>query len=177
MRIDRASIAVLLLVLIPLEAGSRDAKAIWDDRCEECHGDSSKFATKYLWDIDGQLQGQHHIDDLNLFMRNHYIPRHETEAIRDLLLSQANSPTRFKIECGDCHGGTKAFVEKSIWVRGNEITGLESGKNIAVFLPTHRQLQPEAVAFYIKLFARVAGKPIPLNMLQDADSKNLLKFP
>jgi len=43
------------LVLIPIEAGARDALAIWDDRCEECHGDSVKFAKKYLWDVDGQL--------------------------------------------------------------------------------------------------------------------------
>lgn len=161
MRISRVSIAVLLLVLVPIEAGSRNALAIWDNRCEECHGDPAKFANKYLWNIEGQLQGQHHIDDLSLFMRNHYIPDHEIETIRNLLLAQANSPVRFKTECGACHGDAKEFVDKSIWVRGSGITGLESGMEVSEFLSTHRELLPEDIAFYEKLFARIAGKPIP----------------
>ena len=161
MRISQVSIAILLLALAPIEAGSRDADAIWDSRCEECHGDPARFALKYLWDIEGQLQGQHHIDNLSLFMRNHYIPDHEIEIINDMLLARANSPLRFKVECSECHGDIKQFVEKSIWVRGGGITGLESGMDVSEFLPTHRELNPEDVAFYRKLFARVSGKPIP----------------
>jgi len=161
MPVSRVSIAILLLALIPIEAGSRDAQAIWDSRCEECHGDPTRFAGKYLWDIEGQLQGQHHIDNLSLFMRNHYIPDHEIETIRDMLLAMANSPLRFNAECGSCHGDIREFVEKSIWVRGSGITGLESGMDLSEFLPTHQELKPEDVAFYRKLFARVSGKPIP----------------
>jgi len=161
MRISRVSIAILLLALIPIQAGSRDAQAIWDSRCEECHGDPARFAGKYLWNIEGQLQGQHHIDNLNLFMRNHYIPDHEIEAIHNMLLGQANSPLRFEAECGGCHGDAGDFVEKSIWVRGSGITGLESGMDISEFLPTHQELRAEDVTFYQKLFARIAGKPIP----------------
>jgi len=161
MRISRVSIAILLLALIPIEASSRDAQAIWDSRCEECHGDPTRFARKYLWDIEGQLQGQHHIDNLSIFMGNHYIPDHEIETIRNMLLAQANSPVRFKAECGGCHGDVKDFVEKSIWVRGSEITALGSGMDVSEFLPTHQELRPEDVSFYQKLFARIAGKPIP----------------
>ena len=161
MRIFPVSIAILLLALIPIEAGSRDGPAIWDSRCEECHGDPTKFASKYLWDIEGQLQGQHHIDNLSLFMGNHYIPDHEIETIRNMLLALANSPVRFKAECGGCHGDAKEFVEKSIWVRGSEITALESGMDVSEILATHQDLRPEDVAFYRKLFARIAGKPLP----------------
>jgi hypothetical protein len=161
MRISRVSIAILLLTLIPIKAGSRDALAIWDSRCEECHGEPARFASEFLWDIEGQLQGQHHIENLSLFMRNHYIPDHEIEAIRNMLLANANSPVRFNAECGGCHGNAKDFVEQSIWVRGSGITGLGSGKDVSEFLPTHQGLQPEDVAFYRKLFARIAGKPIP----------------
>jgi len=161
MRISRVSISILLLALIPIQAGSRDAQAMWDSRCEECHGDPARFASKYLWNIEGQLQGQHHIDNLSLFMRNHYIPDHEIEAIHNMLLSQANSPLRFEAECGGCHGDAKEFVEKSIWVRGSGITGLESGMDVSEFLTTHQELRSEDVAFYQKLFARIAGKPIP----------------
>jgi hypothetical protein len=161
MPISRVSIAILTLALIPIEAGSRDGLAIWDSRCEECHGDPAVFASKYLWDIDGQLQGQHHITNLDLFMGNHYIPDHEIETIRVMLLSQANSPVRFKTECSGCHGDVKEFIEKSLWVRRGGITGMESGMDLIDFLPTHQELQPDDVSFYRKLFARIAGKPIP----------------
>ena len=161
MHISLVSIVILSMALVPIGAVSRDPQTIWDSRCEECHGDPTKFASKYLWDIEGQLQGQHHIENLDLFMRNHYIPDHEIEPIRKMLLSQANSPIRFEAECGGCHGEAKKFVEKSIWVRGSGITGLESGMDISEFLPTHQEMRPEDVAFYQKLFARIAGKPLP----------------
>jgi cytochrome c553 len=161
MPISRVRIAILLLVLIPIEAGSRDAQAIWDSRCEECHGDPARFAGKYLWDIDGQLQGQHHVDNLSLFMRTHYIPDHEIDTIHAMLQARANSPLRFEAECGSCHGDVKEFVEQSIWVRGSAITGMESGVDVSEFLPTHQELKPEDIAFFRKLFARVSGKPIP----------------
>ncbi len=151
---------MLLLVLIPLDAGAREPQATWDDRCEECHGDYVEFAGKYLWNIAGQLQGQHHINNLSLFMRNHFIPDHAIESIRDMLLDRANSPVRFEAECGGCHGDAAIFVEKSIWVRGNGMTGMETGKDVGEFLPIHRALKPEDVIFYLKLFARIAGKPI-----------------
>ena len=161
MPVSRASIAILLLVLIPIEAGARDALAIWDSRCEECHGDPVVFAGKYLWDINGQLQGQHHIDNLSLFMGNHYIPDHEIEPIGNLLLSLANSPVRFKNECSNCHGEVKDFIDNSLWVSRGGVTGMETGMDVSEFLPTHQDLQPEDVSFYRKLFARIAGKPLP----------------
>ena len=161
MRSPEACIAILLLVLIPWQTGAREAATSWDNRCEECHGDYVEFAGKYLWNIEGQLQGQHHIKNLELFMRNHYIPDHEIESIRDMLLAKANSPVRFKTECGGCHGDAAKFVEKSIRVRGNGITGMEYGKDVGEFLPTHQELQAEDVTFYMNLFARIAGKPMP----------------
>ena len=159
MPVLKLNVAILFLLLMPLKAETRDAVAIWDSRCEECHGDNTKFARKYLWNIDGELQGRHHVDNLSLFMRQHYIPKHEIEAIRDMLLNEANSQLRFIDECSSCHGEIAKFIEKSIWVRGNEITGLESGKDIREFLPGHRDLSPEDISFYLRLFARAAGKP------------------
>ncbi len=159
MSILKLIISLVFLLLMSLKADAREAVAIWDSRCEECHGDNARFARKYLWNIDGELQGQHHINNLSLFMRQHYIPKHEIETIRNMLLNEANSPLRFGAECSSCHGDVARLVEKSIWVRGNEITGLESGKDIKEFLPDHRELSAEDVSFYLKLFARVAGKP------------------
>ena len=161
MPVLRMNIAILLLALTPIETGARDGLAIWDSRCEECHGDPTVFASKYLWNIDGQLQGRHHIDNLSLFMGNHYIPDHEIETINNMLLSQANSPVRFETQCSACHGDVKEFIEKSLWVTRGGVTGMESGMDVSEFLPTHQDLQPEDVTFYRKLFARIAGKPIP----------------
>lgn len=167
MRIPPASIVILLLVLNPVNSGAREAQAIWDSRCEECHGDNARFAGKYLWNIEGKLQGQHHIDNLSLFMRQHYIPDHEIETIRDMLLVKSNSSARFKAECGECHGDVAEFVEKSIWVRGIDVTGMETGGDISQFLPTHQGLRAEDINFYRKLFARIAGKPLPLDRPAD----------
>lgn len=171
MRILIASIFILFLVLKPVKPAAREAQAIWDSRCEECHGDNAEFAAKYLWNIDGELQGQHHVDNLSLFMRQHYTPDHEIEAISDMLLARANSSVRFKAECAECHGKVAEFVKKSIWVRGKEVTGMGTGGDISRFLPTHQGLQAEDVGFFRKLFARIAGKPLPL------DTVTKLKFP
>ncbi len=150
-------IGSLLLALAPGAAAAVEARAIWDSRCEHCHGDPAEFAGKYLWNVGGQLQGQHHIDNLHLFMRNHYLPDYMIEPINDMLLGDANSPLRFDAECGECHGAAAAFVEQSLWIRGGGITGMETGKELDEFLPTHRDLKPEDVEFYLKLFVRVAA--------------------
>jgi hypothetical protein len=89
-------------------------------------------------------------------MRQHYIPNHEIETIREMLLEKANSSLQFKDECGVCHGGITEFVKKSIWVRGNEVTGRESGKDVRKFLLGHQKLQLKDVSFFLRLFARVA---------------------
>lgn len=151
--------AALLLALQPTATPAVEARAIWDSRCEHCHGDPAEFSGKYLWNVGGQLQGRHHIQNLHLFLGNHYIPDHMVAPIRDMLLVDANSPARFATECGECHGGVETFVDKSLWVRGSGITGMETGMELDEFLPTHRNLQAEDVDFYLRLLARVANTP------------------
>ena len=92
MRTIGLSLAILLMFSIQPGADAREIRAEWDSRCEECHGEADEFARKFLWAIDGQLQGQHHIDDLRLYMRNHYIPKHLIDEIYNMLLAQANFP-------------------------------------------------------------------------------------
>ncbi len=97
MPVCRLSIAFVLLSLATIDAGARDGFAIWDSRCEECHGDPAVFAGKYLWDIEGQLQGQHHIDNLEPVHGATTILRTTNSRLfGDMLLSQANSPLRFQ---------------------------------------------------------------------------------
>ena len=162
MRCIVLNLGILLMLFVQSGADARDIGAEWDNRCEECHGEADEFARKFLWAVDGQLQGQHHIDNLRLFMRNHYIPKHTIDAIHDMLLEKANNPARFKTECSSCHGSAEEFVRGSVVIKAGELTGLESGTSVRQFLQTHQGLQQIDVEFYTRLLARVQndiGRP------------------
>jgi hypothetical protein len=148
-------LGLLLILAISSEAGARDAYASWDNRCEECHGEADEFSRKFLWAIDGQLQGQHHIDNLRLFMANHYIPEHEFEAIYEMLFAHASTLTRFQNECGECHDAAEAFVRKSIATRISGMVGVESGVPVSEYLRTHQDLGEADAEFFTRLIARV----------------------
>ena len=155
MRTACQSLAILLMFLIQPGADAREIRAEWDSRCEECHGEADEFARKYLWAIDGQLQGQHHIDDLRLYMRNHYIPGHLIDGIYNMLLAQANSPARFKSECSSCHNSAEEFIRRAIFIKAGALTGVESGIPVREFLKSHQGLQQTDVEFFTKLLTRV----------------------
>jgi hypothetical protein len=155
MRIIIQGLAILLMFFVQPEAGAREIRAEWDNRCEECHGEADEFARKFLWVIDGQLQGQHHIDNLRLYMRNHYIPKHLIDEIYNMLLTQANSPARFKSECSSCHNSAEEFIRRTIFIKAGELTGAESGIAVREFLKTHQGLQQTDVEFFTKLLTRV----------------------
>lgn len=152
------SLAMALLLCAHPAANARDAYASWDNRCEECHGDADEFSRKYLWDVDAQLQGRHHVDNLHLFLQNHYIPAHEIEKMTAMLQAQANKMARFDAECGSCHGSAPDFVRASISTWGDGLTGVESGIPIAEFLPAHQQLGEDDAEFFSRLIARVISQ-------------------
>jgi len=155
MRSIGLSLGILLILLLQSGASAREIGAEWDNRCEECHSESDEFARKFLWAVDGQLQGQHHIDNLRLFLRNHYLPQHKIDAFYDMLLAQANNPARFESECSGCHSRAEEFVRRSIVIKASELTGLESEIPVREFLQTHRGLQQVDVEFYTRLLIRV----------------------
>ena len=155
MRAIDLSLVILLTFFFQHGAAARSALAEWDNRCEECHGEADEFARKFLWAVDGQLQGRHHVDNLRLFMRNHYIPKHKIDEIHKMLLEQANNPARFETECNSCHSSAEQFIRKSIVIKAGELTGLESGVSVREFLQTHRGLQQVDVDFYTRLLTRV----------------------
>ena len=155
MRTVGQRLAILVMFFIQPGADAREIRAEWDSRCEECHGEVDEFARKYLWAIDGQLQGQHHIDDLRLYMRNHYIPKHLIDEIYNMLQAQANSPARFKSECSSCHNSAEEFIRRAIFIKAGELTGVESGISVSEFLKTHQGLQQTDVEFFTILLTRV----------------------
>ncbi|MDH3386460.1 MAG: hypothetical protein OEN02_01035 [Gammaproteobacteria bacterium] len=156
MRITFSILIATLLFLQPGVAEAMDANALWGNRCEQCHGEAGEFSGKYLWVIDDKLQGQHHVENLRLFLRNHYIPGHGIEALYDLLRAQANTPARFGNECSGCHESATTFVRKSIFTRAGELTGAASGVPVETFLATHRDLTKEDVEFFTKLLLRMS---------------------
>jgi hypothetical protein len=152
------SLALLLLFCVHTGASARDAYASWDNRCEECHGDADAFASKYLWVVGGKLQGRHHVDDLQLFMHNHYIPAHEVEKITEMLQAQANNMDRYVDECSSCHNGAEEFVRTSINTWGDEPSGVESGIPISEYLQSHQGLTKPGAEFFTGLIARVVSQ-------------------
>jgi hypothetical protein len=147
---------VLLLVTGKGEASSIDLHWLWDNQCAECHGHSSEFARKFLTTTNGQLQGNHRVQGLRLFMRNHYTRNTEVDAVYDMLLAQVQTKPRFKQECGNCHGSAAAFVRHSTVLQDEVLLSRESGQSIQKFLQQHRQLQADDVDFYLSLLNRIA---------------------
>ena len=149
--------AALLPLLLALgDAEARPPQASWDNLCEECHGEVAEFSGKYLWYIDGRLEGRHHVDDLHLFIDKHYIPDHELDGMSELLTSLANTEARYVERCGECHGPVRDFVDKSIWVKKQGMTALGAGVEVEEFLASHRDIPAQDIDYYLRLFARMA---------------------
>jgi cytochrome c5 len=152
----RSLIAAALLLSTAAPAHSASvARAAWDNRCEECHGDPDKFAAKYLWIIEGQLQGRHHVDDLRLFLGNHYVPEHLLDPMHAMMSKQASTLTRFDSECGECHGTPESFVRKSIVTQDREMIGVMTSTAVEEYLASHRELSEADAEFFTRLLKRV----------------------
>ena len=151
-----AVFVALLLFINKGRASGIDLHWLWDNQCAECHGHSAEFAHKFLKVTNGQLQGNHHVQDLRLFMRNHYTQNTEVDAVYEMLLAQALTKPRFKQECSNCHDSATSFVRQSVVLQGKVLLSRESGQPIREFLQQHRQLDANDVNFFMSLLNRVA---------------------
>jgi len=150
-------IATLMLVTNFSTAGT-DLHWLWDNRCAECHGHSADFSRQFLQISDGQLQGAHPTRDLKLFLRNHYSPDREVDAIYSMLLAQVTTAPRFKAECSNCHDSASQFIRNSIVLQHGELISRESGVSVREFMQTHRRLKQDDIEFFMNLLARVADE-------------------
>ena len=155
MRIQSLLAAALLAVSIEPADSADVARAAWDNRCEECHGDPDKFSAKYLWIIEGQLQGRHHVDDLRLFVGNHYAPEHLLDGMLEMLSERASTLARFTDECSECHGTPEDFVRKSIVTQGRDMIGVMTSTAVGEYLESHRDLSEDDAEFFTLLLKRV----------------------
>jgi len=151
-----AVLVTMLLFTGKSGASGIDLHWLWDNQCAECHGHSGEFARKFLKVANGQLQGSHHVQDLRLFMRNHYTQNTEVDAVYEMLLAQARAKPRFKQECGNCHGSAAAFVRQSVILQDKVLLSRESRQPIQKFLQQHRRLETDDVVFFTSLLNRIA---------------------
>ena len=153
-----AYLLVLLAVLgphPPAVGAGLDLHWLWDDRCANCHGHSADLARR-LAVVDGELGSHHRGADLRRFLRNHYAPDSEADALYAMLLAQAQTPPRFRNECRRCHGRAVDLVRSSIRLDGGQAFSVRDGRPIGAFLGGHMQLDAAGVEFYERLLTRIA---------------------
>jgi hypothetical protein len=139
-------------------ASGLDLHKMWDSRCAQCHGHSGEFARRFLTVSEGRMHGYHHVENLRLFLTNHYVPNGEVEAVHRMLQAQASTPPRFKNECERCHDTAANFVRSSLYSCKDGLCGRKSEQSILSFLKHHRKLTADDVEFFASLLARVAGE-------------------
>lgn len=156
----KASVIFLFasLVIPVADVAGVDVHWLWENRCAECHGHAAEFSRKFLNISDGKLQGRHYVDNLRMFMPNHYLNASEVDAVYNMLIAQVGTPPRFMQECSTCHQTAAQFVRGSLEMRDGVISSRKSGQPVRTFLDHHRQLTPEDVEFYVNLFTRIAGE-------------------
>lgn len=153
-------VAVLLAsaTLAPAMPGARDLHAYWDGRCKDCHGDSAAFARSTLRVLDGRLLGRHHVDDLAVFLGNHYLADELVAPVTAMLTAQVTTAPLFKAHCGGCHGSAAEFARKSLRMQDGQLIGKDSGRAVADYLRSHGGLAPADVPALVDTLRRVLGE-------------------
>jgi len=127
-----------------------DAKKIWTKTCFTCHGDSGDMARNFLTVVDGKLQGPLHKDTFRMFLTNHYLSKTKADAVYSLLLTQAQTKSRYEKECSSCHQKASDLVRDKLALHNGVLYNRESKKVTYHFLQTHRELSKEDVKFYMR---------------------------
>ncbi|MDC1287767.1 hypothetical protein N8198_07770 [Gammaproteobacteria bacterium] len=136
--------------------GRIDLHALWDDRCADCHGHSADFARRFLRIADGRLLGRHHVDNLQLFISQHYTTATQAPAIYAMLQAQTATPPLYQQYCSRCHGSAASLVRSTTILRDGVLLSRRSGQPLHPFLSSHRNLNPQDIDFYHRLLTRIA---------------------
>lgn len=136
----------------------RDLHAYWHDRCLPCHAEAGALARSTLAVVDGKLVGRHHRDQLDGFLRPHYLTDELVAPVMAMLAAQAATAPRFKEQCGNCHGTAADFSRKSLVVEQGVLKGRKSGQPVSDYLARHGGLAPAEVSPMVKTLERVLGE-------------------
>jgi hypothetical protein len=137
------------------DAGAIDLHEYWDKNCGTCHGHAGAFARRFLSVEDGKLRGRHHVDNLEVFLANHYLRRDLVAPVSNMLIAQASNEPRFQKECGRCHENAAALARESLALRDGVLVSRASGRPTAEFLSGHARIKPADVPFFVDVLTRV----------------------
>ncbi|MDP2368621.1 hypothetical protein [Rhodoferax sp.] len=149
---------MVLLVFASLSSAAPaevDLHDYWDQRCSYCHGHSSEFARRFLRVDKGRLLGVHHRDDLDAFLRNHYLSEQLVAPVRAMLMAQLTTAPLFSEKCAACHGTAAAFARKSLGVVNGVLVGTASARKVVDYLASHGRLEPLEVPIMVDTLRRV----------------------
>ena len=135
-----------------------DLHDYWDQRCQDCHGHSSEFAPRSLRVEKGRLVGVHHRDDLDVFLRHHYLTDSLGAPVSAMLAAQVTTSPLFAQKCSGCHGTAAEFARKSLAISGAVLVGVPSGRKVAGTLATHGGLEPHEVPLVVGSLTRVRNE-------------------
>jgi hypothetical protein len=158
---SRSMLVVTLAMAIAMAARVQTSIALdlheyWDKNCGNCHGHAAAFARRFLTVKDGKLRGRHHVDNLETFLANHYLPRDLLTPVTKMLAAQVSSQPRFRNECGRCHANAAALARETLAFRDGVLVSRTSGRPTAEFLAGHARIKSADVPFYVDVLTRVA---------------------
>jgi hypothetical protein len=152
-----------LVVLVVFAAGAGNAAAVdlheyWDRSCANCHGHAAAFARRFLTVKDGKLQGRHHVDNLDLFLGNHYLAGDLIAPVTAMLAAQVMTGPRFHNECGRCHASAATLAREKLSLRDGVLVSRASGLPTAEFLSGHARIKPADVPVFVDVLTRVMNE-------------------
>lgn len=104
---------------------------------------------------DEKLRGQHHVDNLDVFLGNHYLARDLIGPVTAMLAAQVMTDPRFRNECGRCHASAAALARESLSLRDGVLVSRVSGLPTAEFLSGHARIKPADVPVFVDVLTRV----------------------
>lgn len=133
----------IAVMLLPNAVLAADLHQIWDRQCGGCHGHAGSFVREHLLLADGQLRDRSGGRDVTAFLQTHNggYPPEIIAALIGMMTAQAATPELFKDRCGDCHETAAQLVRDQVTERDGRLTGLDSGRPLAEFLPGHARIE------------------------------------
>lgn len=160
---NKVAAGILGLTAAMAGAQSTDLHAMWDGRCQSCHGHAGSFARSTLSVAQGRLQGKHHRDDLEQFLRQHYLADSLVLPTMAMLAAQAAADPTYAAKCAGCHQSAAEFARQSLMMRDGKLVGRASGVPVADYLSRHGKLsaaeRPQMVNTLTRVYREVGSPP------------------
>lgn len=165
-RVARGVVLALTVLIVPAALGAAgapvepavDLHAYWDARCQSCHGDAGPFARSTLR-VDGtRVLGRHHVDDLENFLRQHYLADAYRQPVLRMLTAQVRTEPLYRTHCAGCHGVAADFVRQRLALQGDVPVVRGSGRAVSDVLAGHGSLPADGRAVVVDSLRRVLGE-------------------